>query len=134
MNWTRIVLSGVAAGIVGNLYDFVAHGVVMAETYQGLPEVFSQEQANPAYFFAISVCVWIAIAILFAKTRSSWAEGWKGGATYGFFVGLVGFFPNFYNVLVIADWPYNMCWAWGAIRLIGGIVGGAVLGMVYKRA
>jgi hypothetical protein len=48
MNWTRIGLGGVAAGIVTWISDFVLHGMVMGPTYQRLSQVYSQTQANPA--------------------------------------------------------------------------------------
>lgn len=134
MSWSKVLLAGVVAGIVGNLYDFGIHGFIMAGTYMENPAVFSQEQANPLWFLAISLCLWITVAILFAKTRSVWAEGWKGGATFGFFLGLAIFFSPFYNPLVIADFPYYLAWCWAGINLIGAVVGSAVLGMIYPRA
>lgn len=133
MNWTRVLIGGIAAGIVTNIADFVMHGVIMAETYKKYDTVFSQTQANPAYFAAISVVVAIFMAILFAKTRSSWGAGWKGGAGFGFFFGLAVFFMNFYYPLVIADFPYYLGWCWGGMSLIGGVIGGTVLGAIIPR-
>lgn len=133
MNWTRVILGGVAAGVVTNVADFVMHGMIMAPTYTKYPEVFSQTQANPAYFAAISIVVGIFTAILFGKTRGSWAPGLKGGATFGFFFGLAFFFMNFYNPLVIGGFPYYLSWCWGGIGLIDGVIGGAVLGAIIPR-
>lgn len=134
MNWSKIVLSGVIAGVVGWLYDFAMHGFIMADVYVSRPEVFSQEQANPLHFLLVSVAVWLTIAALFGRTRGSWQPGFKGGATYGAFVGLVSFFPNFFHALVIADFPYFLSWCWGGIGLLGGVIGGAVIGAIYKQA
>jgi hypothetical protein len=133
MNWTRVILGGLAAGIVTNLADFVTHGMIMANTYKKYDQVFSQTQANPAKFFAISMAVGVFVAILFAKTRASWPEGVKGGLAFGFWFGLAMFFMNFYNPLVIAGFPYFLSWCWGGIGLIDGLVAGAVLGAIIKR-
>ena len=133
MNWGRVFAGGIVGGIVVNLVDFVLHGQVMAETYKKYDTVFSQKEANPAFFFAAAILVGIFVALLFAKTRASWAEGWKGGATFGLFFGLATFFMNFYNPLVIADFPYYLSWCWGGIGVIDGVVGGAVLGSIIKR-
>ena len=133
MNWGRVFAGGIVGGIVVNLVDFVLHGQVMAETYKKYDTVFSQKEANPAYFFAAAILVGIFVALLFAKTRASWAEGWKGGATFGLFFGLATFFMNFYNPLVIADFPYYLSWCWGGSGVIDGVVGGAVLGSIIKR-
>lgn len=133
MNWGRVLGAGVVAGIVVNLVDFGLHGVVLAETYKKYDTVFSQKEANPLHFFAAAILIGIFVALLFAKTRTSWGEGWKGGATFGLYFGLATFFASFYNPLVIADFPYYLSWCWGGIHLIDGVVGGTVMGAMIKR-
>jgi hypothetical protein len=133
MNWTRVILGGVVAGVVTNVADFVMHGILLGPTYAKYPEAFSQTQANPAYFAAISIVVGIFTAVLFGKSRGSWAPGWKGGAAFGFFLGLAVFFANFYNPLVIEGFPYHLSWCWGGIGVIDGVLAGAVLGAIVPR-
>jgi len=134
MSWTRVLTAGVVGGIVVNLVDFVMHGVIMSSTYMKYP-VFSQEEdpANIGWFFVIAVCIGIFAALLFAKTRGSWAAGIKGGVTYGFFLGLIFFFQPFYNPLVLEGFPYYLSWCWGGIGMIDALVLGAVLGALYKQ-
>lgn len=133
MNWGKVLIGGVAAGVATNIVDFVLHGMVMSNTYMGLPEVFSQEQANPLFFLLVSVCMAIAAAMLFAKTRQAWTDGVKGGATFGAFLGLFAFFPSFYSPLVIDGFPYYLAWCQGGIAFIASVVGGSVLGLIIKR-
>ena len=132
MNWGRIALAGVAAGIVTTVSDFVLHGVVMAPTYQRLSQVFSQTQANPAWFVLVAVTICVTAALLFARTRGSWAGGWKGGLTFGFFLGLVLFFQGFYDPLVLDGFPYYLSWCQGGIAMIDSLLAGAVIGAVLK--
>ncbi len=134
MKWTRIVLGGIAAGIVVNLADFVMHGQIMAATYKAHPDVFTQTQASPLAFGAIAIAMALCVAVLFAKTRQSWGAGWRGGLTFGFFLGLAMFFVNFYFPLVIAGFPYYLGWCWGGISLIDSMVGGAVLGAIIQKS
>jgi hypothetical protein len=133
MNWSRVLIAGVAAGVALNISDFVMHGLIMRNTYTKY-SVFTQEQANPFLFLVIALCIGIAAAILFAKTRASWAAGAAGGATFGFWLGLVSFFAPFYHSLVFEGFPYYMGWCWGGISLIGAVIGGTVLGLIYKKA
>jgi len=133
MSWGKTILAGVIGGFVVSVVDYFLHGVVMARTYATYP-VFSQEQANPVWFILIAIVIGIFAAVLFAKTRSCWAEGWKGGLTYGFWLGMVAFFANFYFPLVLAGFPYYLGWCWGGINVIEGLIGGAVLGLIYKQA
>ncbi len=132
MNWTRIVIAGVVAGIVVNLANFVMHGLILGNTYTKYPEVFDQNPANPIHFFVVAISAAILAAVLFAKTRGSWAPGWKGGATFGFLLGLAFFFPQFYMPIVIDGFPYFLAWCWGGVNVIGGVILGAVLGAIYK--
>jgi hypothetical protein len=134
MNWTRVIIGGVVAGIVTNLADFVMHGMVMAATYKKYDQVFSQEPADPLKFAAISIAVALCIAILFARTRQSWATGWKGGLAFGFFFGLAAFFMNFYHPLTIAGFPYYLAWCWGGMGMIDSLLGGAVLGALIPKS
>lgn len=132
MNWGRIVMAGGAAGIVVSLVDYVLHGMIMSGTYARYPSLFVQEEGNPIWFFVVNICVAILACALFAKTRSCWSQGLSGGATYGFWLGMVAFFSNFFWPLVLVGFPYFLAWCWGGINLIDAVVGGAVLGLLYK--
>lgn len=132
MNWTRILVGGVVGGIALNIADFVMHGLIMGPAYLKYP-VFTREPANPLYFTLVALCIGLATALLFAKSRNSWGEGLTGGLTFGLFLGLVAFFPHFYNSIVIEGFPYHMSWCHGGISLIGFVVLGGVLGMIVPR-
>jgi len=134
MNTGKALLAGVVGGIVVSLYNMVMHGMIMADAYVKYDTVFLQEQSSPVWFFVVAIAIGIAGALLFAKTRGAWGEGAKGGATFGLFVGLIAFFAQFYNPLVIADFPYYLSWCWGGIVLIGWMVFGAVAALLYKEA
>ena len=134
MNWQKALLAGLAGGVALSISDFIFHGLVMADTYVKYSEVFSQEPANPLFFVLVAIFIGLGAGILFGKTRRCWADSFQGGATYGFFLGLISFWPSFYSALVIDGWPYYLSWCHGGINLIGSVIGGAVLGAVYRRA
>ncbi len=132
MDWKKALLAGLAGGVALSITEFIMHAVIMANTYTKYP-VFTQEEANPLYFVLIAVCIGLFAGILFGKTRQSWADGFKGGATYGFFLGMVLFFVRFYDSLVYEGYPYYLSWCQGGINLIGLVIAGAVLGIIYRR-
>ena len=134
MNWTRIVTGGILAGIVTWLADFVMHGVLLGDTYARYSQVFTQTQANPLSFAAVSVALGLFVAVLFGKTRASWAAGWQGGAAFGVYFGLAVFFGNFYYPLVIDGFPYYLGWCWGGIGVVDSVLAGAVLGAIVPRS
>lgn len=131
MNWTKALIAGVAGGIVVNLYSGLMHGVIMRQTYEN--NATFANNANPLWFFVVSISIGIAGALLFGKTRATWGAGVKGGVTFGFFIGLVSFFGQFYSPLVINGFPYYLSWCWGGISLIGWMIFGAVAALLYKQ-
>ena len=133
MNWQKALIAGLVGGIALSIVEFVMHGLIMSSTYAKYPAVYSEEQANPMYFTLVAICISIFVAILFGKTRQSWADGFKGGATYGFFFGMTTFWVRFYDALIYDGFPYYLSWCQGAINLIAMVILGGVLGMMYKR-
>ncbi|MGH1364709.1 MAG: hypothetical protein ACRBF0_14195 [Calditrichia bacterium] len=134
MNWTKILIVTAAGGFVMWLYSFITHGMMLGNTYAGMPEVFVPgDQGNPISFLVVQVFVVFAGAMLFAKTRGSWDEGAKGGAMFGFYLGLVPLFASLMNPMIFADFPYYLGWCWGTISLIGWTLVGALAGVLYKR-
>ena len=133
MNWNKAVIAGAVGGVALVVYDYVIHGVILANTYQSLPEVF-RAGANPLWFMALAIILGVVAGLFFAKTRSSFAAGPKGGMMFGLWIGLIGFFATFYTPLTITDFPYYLTWCQGSSVLIGWIVWGAVAGAMYKSA
>ncbi|MFQ5751853.1 MAG: hypothetical protein ACE5HI_07635, partial [bacterium] len=130
MNWTKAVIAGVVGGIVVNIYAFLVHGFIMRATYEKY-EVFGVAPApSPVWFFVVAIVVGIFGAIVFAKSRSAWGAGVKGGVNFGFWFGLVAFFAQFYNPLVIKGFPYFLSWCWGGITLIGWLIFGAIASLL----
>lgn len=133
MNPMRALLAGLASAVAVFFSDFVLHGVILGDTYMKYPEVFRQEEASPLYFLFVSVCMAVPAAMLFARTRASWAPGVRGGLLFGLQLGLIAFFVPFYDPLTLEGFPYFLAWCQGGANLISTLVGGAVAGLVYPR-
>lgn len=132
MNWSKAIIAGLVGGVVNAVYSFVMHGLIMANTYQKYtPEVF-REGGNMAWFIILPILIGMAGALVFAKTRSAWSAGLQGGATFGFWIGVIEFFTNFYSPLIYSNYPYYLTWCTGGITLIGWVVTGAAISAMYK--
>jgi len=132
MNMKKVLFIGLAGGVLLWFYNFLMHGIIMADTYTG-NAVFKQEASNPLWFLLVEFCMATAGAMIFVKTRNAWADGPKGGATFGLFVGLLTFFAQFIEPLVISGFPYYLAWCWGGISLIGWVIYGGLAGTMYKQ-
>lgn len=134
MSGSKTIIAGVVSGIVMTFADYVMHGILMKNTYMKYSEVFRQDPAGVHYFFFVGIMIALAAAFLFAKTRSVWADGLMGGVTFGFFLGMVIFFTQFYQSLTIEGFPYYLNWCSGGMALIAAVIMGAVLGAMIKKA
>lgn len=130
MNWSKVLMSGVAGGIAVTLYNTLTHGFIMAGAYSKVANF--RADANPAFFAVLAVLAGIVGAALFAKTRASWGAGPKGGMSFGVWIGLIAFIAAFYLPLTQKDFPYYLTWCMGSIDFIGWVLFGAVAGAVNK--
>ena len=120
----KALVAGAVGGVALSVYEFIMHGMIMANTYAG----------NPMWFPVIAILMGLAAGVLFGKTRTMWAHGPKGGATFGMWIGLIGGIAAFYNPLTISGFPYYLAWCWFGITVLGWVVYGAVAGLMYKSA
>lgn len=130
---TKTWIAAVVGGIVSCFVSFLLHGFVMASAYTRWDEVFSQEQANPVWFFAIAIVVALPAAYLFSRTRDKWQAGLSGGLCFGALVGAVIGFTQFYWPLIILGFPYYLSWCWLGIDLITYSAMGAAFSFFIKK-
>jgi hypothetical protein len=130
MQWSKVLLAGLAGGVVVSIYDFIMYGLIMGSTFQKY-EVFRSD-ANAMWFPVLAILTGLVGAVFFAKSRSAWSAGAKGGVNFGFWVGLIGVIANFYMPLTFNGYPYYLTWCTGGIVLVGWMAYGAVVGAMYK--
>lgn len=130
MNLKRLLVSGIAAGVVVNVYDYLVHGVLLKEAMAGPP--FRAESNIPwlvaGDFVAAFVLAWVWIRVKGAF-GSGWLAGLKGGFCAGLLVNLPG--PIFLHLL-IDNFSYHMAWVWIGIGMAWYLLAGAVIGAVDR--
>jgi len=132
MNWRRVLVATLVGGVAMWLAGGLIHGGIMAKTYMKYPDVFTQKQANPLYFLLVEVLIALPAACIFAKTRACWRSGVTGGLAFGFWLGFLGFFAQFFSPLVFEGFPYYLAWCWGGINMIVSLLLGVTLGAIIK--
>jgi len=136
MNWSKTLIGGVVGGISLFIANFVLHGLILGNTYMKYPEVFDQEEnaANYVWFTVVCLVLGILAAILFAKTRESWADGLKGGVVAGMWAGALVGATNFFDSLVILGFPYYLAWCHFGSDVIAFALAGAGIALVVKKS
>jgi hypothetical protein len=132
MNVKKLLLAAVVVGVVMNVVDFVVQGQLLAGFYAQLP-LLKTEPPIPwlviGDFVAALVFVWV-----YDRAFSSFGGGPRGGATFGFYAGVLVNFPTWiFAHLIFTDFPYGLAWVWTIAGVAWGVIAGAVAGAVYKK-
>ncbi|MBK6798255.1 MAG: hypothetical protein IPG76_16125 [Acidobacteria bacterium] len=133
MNLKKFIITGLATGVVGTIYDLVVNGFLLqGPVYSKHMSLFRQDSSmlwlTVANFVGALVFVWF-----YTKVKGSFSEGWKGGATYGLYAGILINFPTWiFAHLLFNNFSYIVAWAIILSGIGWGIVAGAVAGTLYK--
>jgi hypothetical protein len=132
MDLKKLLLSTAAVGVVGNILDYVFHGVVMAGRYAQL-DVLRKDMSMGLLvlgdFVVALVFVWI-----YDRVYGSFGGGPKGGATYGLYLGVAMNFPLWiFMHLLLVGFPYWLSWVWTIFGIVWAVILGAVAGATYKK-
>lgn len=99
INWSRVILGGLLAGVVMNVFDWALYGVVLAKDYsaamQALGKQGSMDNMIPWFVFLDFVCG-IALVWVYAAIRPRFGAGARTGVIAGL---AVWFFIAFLHAL-----------------------------------
>ena len=136
MNYPRIVLAGFARTIVYFACGFLISGKLIAKYYAPYTAVYRPVDQVMHYFpigIASTLFAILVLAAIYAKGYEGGA-GWLEGARFGFLVGLFVVFAVVGDEYVTPNIGRELALAMAVGRLMGWIVVGAVIGLVYKPA
>jgi len=88
INWARVLLGGVLAGLIINLFEFVANGVILARDWEAMMKALGRTNF-PSSNAAIIFLIWgflsgIAAIWLYAAVRPRFGPGVKTAVLTGF--------------------------------------------------
>ena len=133
MKSARFWLAAFAGGLVLNVLDFLLHGMILHSYYGAMPELFNP-QGNPVSFILGDFVFALVVTWVYDRVYSSFGGGPKGGATYGFYAGVLTSFPVwFFMHLMFKGWPMDLSVIWTINGIVWGVILGAVIGAVYKK-
>lgn len=79
INWTRVILGGLVAGVIINIFEFVLNGVVLAKDMEAATRALGREIGGSqlAMFVVWGFLVGIFAIWLYAAIRPRYGVGWK---------------------------------------------------------
>jgi hypothetical protein len=135
INWGRLILGGLAAGIVLFAMGFVIHAVILEDHYkwfqeQGSVMKFPKQWGFPLHI-AGTLVSGVAIALLYVFSRKHFGPGPKAAVMVGLVVGAVSLsgisaeyaFYNLGKMIPAMTFVDNV---------LGAILAALVAGMLYK--
>jgi hypothetical protein len=132
MNVKKLLLATLVVGIVAIIWDYVVHMQILMGTYSQMA-IFNKDISM--LWVIIGDFVWALVFVwVYNRVYGSFSGGPKGGATYGFYAGVLLSFPAmlFNNVLYV-DYPYWLAWVQVILGIVYCVIVGAVAGAIYKK-
>jgi hypothetical protein len=131
MDFKKFLAIGIAVGIAANVIDFVVHGKLLADLYTHPP--FRQDIRFGwmilSDFVAAFVFAWFYLAV-----AGSFAPGVPGGATMGFYTGVLVIFPAAILMhLMFEGIPYYLAWIWIFYTVAWYVCAGAIAGALNRK-
>jgi len=131
MNLRKCLTIGLVVGIVSSVFDFVVHGNLLASYYAQAP--FRQD-APMAWMIVSAFVSAFVFAWVYLKVAGSFAPGVSGGATMGFYAGVLVNFPFMIVLhLMFQNFPYALSWIWIIAGIVFYVIAGAIAGAMNRK-
>jgi hypothetical protein len=131
INWARVILGGLLAGLVINAFEFVMNGVIFAQDMEAAMKALGKEVggAQMAMFVAWGVLVGIFAVWLYAGIRPRYGAGPKTAVLAGLAVWVLGYLLASVTLIGLGLFPMRLM----AIGMIVGLVEVIVATLVGAR-
>jgi hypothetical protein len=127
----KIFLAAVIAALVWFLvWDNVLAGMLLGSTLAQIPGMVAEVSKlweTVGDFFAA-----VMLTGVYARVRGVYGVGFRNGAIYGVYAGLLINFPTWLFMTVYAAWPYSVAWTMTIALTLVTVVASAIIGMVYQ--
>ncbi len=134
MNVKRYVITVIAVFVFTFAYDFVVHGVLLADTYKSLENLWRPEAEMQALMPLMAVAqLLLALIFTFIFTRNYEGNGIGEGLRYGLYAGLLLAAPQVASYVWMPV-TASLTAIWVGSVIVWGILAGIVVSLVYKEA
>jgi hypothetical protein len=128
--WIAVAVTGVAMNVVDTIFQGYLFAAPIYERYAG---VFRQDASLMPFYIVGDFVAVLVVAWLYLKVRGSFDAGLRGGAIFGFYVGMVMSFPMYHFAqLMIEGFPYWVAWVFTFYGIFWGVATGTLLGKLLE--
>jgi hypothetical protein len=93
INWTRVLLGGLLAGVIINAFEFVTNGVVLASQWEATMKALGRSISESALaaFMILGFLIGITAVLLYARARPRFGSGAKTAVLTAFVLWIIGY-------------------------------------------
>ena len=122
------------SGLVMNIVDFVLLGIVMTNLYYSKHADVFLDTSNPVWLIVGDFVTVFVLAWVYDKVAGSFSKGWKGGALYGLYAGVLINFPTWILMhLTVRGFSYKYAWFSTIYGIAWSAIAAAVVAALYKK-
>jgi MFS family permease len=134
INWTRVILGGLVAGFIINVFESVLNGVILAKHIEAAISALGRQMSGgaAALFIAWGFLVGIFAIWLYAAIRPRYGAGPKTAACAGAAVWGLGYLLAAATPLALHLFPRRIIAIGLAVGLVEVIIGTLVGGWLYR--
>ena len=131
MNVKRFIIASIVVYIVVQVLDFIIHGLILADTYKTLANVWRPDMMSLIWIFYVAGLVFAVLFVyIFIKGYEGKGilEGVRYGAIMGLFMNVIGMFGQY----VMYPIPFLLSLQWFIYGMIEFIIAGMVVAAIYR--
>ncbi len=134
MKSAKFWLAVLVAGIVANILDMIVQAHVLTGMfYSKMTDVLKPDTAIGWFIFGDFVAI-LVLAWVYDKAWPAFGGGLKGGATAGFYLGVLASFPSYhFTFLMFKSYPYSLAWANTIYGIVWYVIAGAIVAAVMSK-
>jgi hypothetical protein len=136
INWPRVILGGIVAGLIINLFEFILNGVILAEDMNAAISALGRHLGGPELlmFTTWAFLVGIFAVWLYAAIRPRYGAGPKTALAAAAAVWFLGYLLADVTPLALKLFPTRVMVIGLAVGLVEVIVGTMVGAWLYREA
>ncbi|MDP1678049.1 MAG: hypothetical protein Q8L88_14425 [Bacteroidota bacterium] len=128
----KVLIGTVAVFIAMNAFDYVVHGMILAEAYKATANLWRPDMQSMMWIYSV---ISLVSAFFFSFIFSKGFEG-KGiaeGARYGLYIGIWMSIGMAYGTYAMIAIPYAMAMQWFLYGIVGYVLYGIILALVFGK-
>lgn len=133
MNWKRFALATAAVFVLGQILDYLIHGVILMADYQASPQQIWNPKMQEWMPYMSLLGVGYSILFVYIFTRGYEAKGWLEGLRYGVIIALFASVLPAFTQAIIYPVPMSLAVKWAIFGSLEMILFGIVAALIYRR-